>query len=92
MNSAQIISSAIVEMNELRDAIDQIDETFDGTLIGPSGILDSLATATFILTVESKAQELYEKNIDIASILLGENGIAKNFDIETIATLINEQL
>lgn len=91
MNSTTIIASAIEEMNDLRDVDDQIDKSFSGTLIGPSGILDSLGTTTFILTVESKVQELHEKKVDIATILLSDEGINKDFDIKTIAALIDEQ-
>ena len=92
MNSTSIVTSAIEEMNDLRDDNNQIDESFVGALIGPGGILDSLGTTVFILAVESKAQELIGKKVDIASILLSDDGINKDFDIKTIASLIDEQL
>ena len=92
MNPTEVITEAIEEMNEFRDSNEQIDKSYTGVLIGPNGILDSLGTTTFILTIESKLEELQGKKIDIASIILSDDGINKDFDLKTLAALIDGQL
>ena len=92
MNPTEVITGAIEEMNEFRDSNEQIDKSYAGVLIGPNGILDSLGTTTFILTIESKLEELQGKKIDIASIILSDDGINKDFDLKTLAALIDGQL
>jgi len=92
MDPINVIKSAIEEINDLRDVKEQIDDSFAGILIGPNGILDSLETTTFILVAERNAHDLYRKKVDLASILLSDDGLNKDFDTETIAALIDEQL
>ena len=86
------ISSAIDEVNELRDDDQKIHSSFAGSLIGPEGILDSLGTATFLLSLESEISQSLGAEIDLITLLIDNDGLSENYDIHKLAQLINESI
>jgi len=86
------ISSAIDEVNELRDDDQRIDSSFGGLLIGPDGILDSLGVATFLLSLESEISKSLGVEIDLTGLIIDNDGLSKDYDIRKLAQLINEYI
>ncbi len=86
------ISSAIGEVNELRDDEQRIDPSFAGSLIGPEGVLDSLGTATFLLSLESEISQSLGAEIDLITLVIDNVGLSVDYDIQKLAELINDSL
>lgn len=86
------ISSALKEVNELRDEEQKIDSSFEGSLIGPKGILDSLGTATFLLSLESEISQSLGVDIDLTNLLIENEGLSEDYDIQKLSKLINEHI
>ena len=86
------ISSAIGEVNELRDDEQKIHSSFAGSLIGPNGILDSLGTATFLLSLESEISQSLGAEIDLTTLFIDNEGLSEDYDIQKLAQLINESI
>lgn len=86
------ISSAIKEVNELRDDEQKIESSFAGSLIGPNGILDSLGTATFLLSLESEISQSLGVEIDLTTLLIENEGLSEDYDIQKLSQLINEYI
>ena len=62
----ELIFSAIDELNQLREAGEQIPMEPDVTLFGVSGRLDSLALVSLILDVEERLSQEYGVSISLA--------------------------
>ena len=88
----KILSKAIDELNLLRDDNNQIEDDQSCLLIGPNGILDSLSTATFILSVENQIVNELGIQIDMTSIFLDDEILAKDFNLKEIENWINEKI
>ena len=61
-------------------------------LIGPNGILDSLSTATFMLSIENQIERDLGKQIDMTSIFLDDEILSKDWKLKEIETWINEKI
>ncbi len=88
----KILDKAIDELNELREDNNQIKKSRDCLLIGPNGILDSLSTATFMLSIENQIERDLGKQIDMTSIFLDDEILSKDWKLKEIETWINEKI
>ena len=88
----KILSKAIDELNLLREDNNQIKDDQSCLLIGPNGILDSLSTATFILSIENQIVNELGIQIDMTSIFLDDEILAKDFNLKEIENWINEKI
>ncbi len=89
---SKILDKAIDELNELREDNNQIKKSRDCLLIGPNGILDSLSTATFMLSIENQIERDLGKQIDMTSIFLDDEILSKDWKLKEIETWINEKI
>ena len=89
---SKILDKAIDELNELREDNNQIKKSRDCLLIGPNGILDSLSTTTFMLSIENQIERDLGKQIDMTSIFLDDEILSKDWKLKEIETWINEKI
>ena len=88
----KILNKAIEEINDLREDNNQIKNDELCLLIGPNGILDSLSTATFILSIEQQIARDLGKQIDMTSIFLDDEILSKDLNLKDIEKWINERI
>jgi acyl carrier protein len=83
---AHTIFSVIDEVNEQQPDDAQLEKSFDTTLFGPDGTLDSMGLVNLIVTVEQRIDDVFDVPISVSD----ERAMSqRNSPFRTVGTLVD---
>jgi D-alanine--poly(phosphoribitol) ligase subunit 2 len=81
-----LVFSVIDEINKELSKDDQIIKSLDSVIYGSNGQLDSLGLVNFVVAVEQKIEDVFEKSINLTD---DKAMSEKNSPFQTIETFVN---
>ena len=81
-----LVFSVIDEINKELSKDDQIIKSLDSVIYGSNGQLDSLGLVNFVVGVEQKIEDVFEKSINLTD---DKAMSEKNSPFQTIETFVN---
>ena len=81
-----LVFSVIDEINKELSKDEQIIKSLDSVIYGSNGQLDSLGLVNFVVAVEQKIEDVFEKSINLAD---DKAMSEKNSPFQTIETFVN---
>jgi len=84
--TTNLVFDAITNLNRQRNSSQLIDKSLDTVLVGSSSKLDSLGLVTFIISVEEKIDEIFNRSIALTNFDFFNNSGNESL---TVGSLIN---
>ena len=84
-----LVFSVIDEINKELSKDEHIIKSLDSVIYGSNGQLDSLGLVNFVVAVEQKIEDVFEKSINLAD---DKAMSEKNSPFQTIETFVNLSL
>lgn len=87
-----LVVDAIAELNEMREADEQIEATAGAALYGEGSVLDSLSLVNLIVIAEEKIEDTFEVSLTLADEKAMSLRNSPFRSVETLADYISDRL
>ncbi|MFH2049145.1 MAG: hypothetical protein ABIJ12_06840 [bacterium] len=84
--TTNLVFDAITNLNQQRNSSQLIDKSLDTVLVGSSSKLDSLGLVTFVISVEERIDEIFNRSVALTNFDFFYNSGNESL---TVGSLIN---